>query len=160
VTQAEPHEERRWLQRLVGDWTYESEASPAPGEPPASDAGTERVRALGGAWVLCEGRSDAPGGGLGTTLMTLGYDPGKRRVVGTFVASTMPQLWIYEGGLDPEAVLTLETEGPSLTREGETGRYRDTIAFRGDDHRVHTSRFLGDHGEWQAFMTTTYRRTT
>lgn len=148
-----------WLGRLAGEWTYASEAAAAPGEPPATDAGTERVRPLGGGWLVCEGRSDAPDGGLGATLMTLGYDPTKRRVVGTFVAASIPHLWVYDGELEPAAdVLTLETEGPGLTGDGETSRYRDTIAFRGDGRRVHTSHVLGADGRWLAFMTTEYQR--
>ena len=45
---------------------------------------------------------------VGTTLMTLGYDPRKKRFVGTFVGSMMTNLWIYDGELDKdERVLTL-----------------------------------------------------
>lgn len=47
-----------------------------------------------------------------TTIMTIGYDPHRQRFVGTFVASMMTHLWMYEGALDDgERVLTLETEG-------------------------------------------------
>ncbi len=155
----EPQEEHRWLERLVGEWTYESEAEAAPGEPPLKDTGTESVRSLGGVWVVCEGRGELPGGGTQTTLMTLGYDPAKQRYVGTFVGSMMPQMWIYEGEMDPASgVLALDSEGPSYTTEGETARYRDRIELRSDDHRVMTSSYLGDDGEWHEFMTSHYRR--
>ena len=83
----EPQKEHQWLQKLVGEWTYESECSMEPGKPPERFAGSERVRSLGGLWVLCEGSSEMPGGGMATTLMTLGYDPQKRQYVGSFVAS-------------------------------------------------------------------------
>ena len=149
----------RWLEQLAGEWSYRTETTMAPGEPPSVDTGGEHVRAIGGGWIVAEGRSDEPGGGLGTTILTLGFDPAKGRVVGTVVSSAMPVLWIYDGALDPAAnALTLDTEGPSLVREGETGRYRDTIELRGDGERVLTSRFLDDDGAWRAFMTTRYRR--
>ena len=58
---AEPRKEHHWLERLVGEWTYESEAPMAPGQPPVKHTGTESVRSLGGVWVLCEGRGEKAG---------------------------------------------------------------------------------------------------
>ena len=158
TSHAGPEHERRWLEGLVGEWRYESEAG-APGQPTTRDTGTERVRVLGGGWVACEGQGDAAEGGLGSTLMTLAFDPERGRVVGAVVATMMTFLWVYDGTLGADGVLTLETEGPSLVREGEMGRYRDTIAFDGPDRRVQTSSFLDGHGRWQRFMTTEYERT-
>ena len=118
------------------------------------------MRSLGGLWVLCEGRGEMPGGGAATTIMTLGYDPVKKRFVGTFIASMMTHLWLYEGELDPAGnVLTLDTEGPSFTAEGKMAKYKDVIELKSDDHRVLTSSFLGDDGKWHEFMTANYRRT-
>src|SRR5437867_1016220 len=109
---AELQEEHQWLQKFVGEWTYETEATMAPGKPPEKCSGSESVRSLGGLWVLCEGRGEMPGGGAATTIMTLGYDPAKKRFVGTFIGSMMTHLWIYEGELDPAGkVLTLNTAG-------------------------------------------------
>jgi hypothetical protein len=159
---AEPQKEHQWLDRMVGEWTYESEAPMEPGKPPSKYTGTESVRSLGGVWVLCEGRgmgSEEPGGEPGTTIMTLGYDPTKGRYVGTFIGSMMTYLWVYEGELDAEGkVLTLDAEGPSFTAEGKMAKYKDRIEFKSDDHRVLTSAFLGDDGEWHHFMTAHYRR--
>ncbi len=44
----EPQKEHQWLQKLVGEWAYESECSMEPGKPPERFAGSERVRSLGG----------------------------------------------------------------------------------------------------------------
>jgi Protein of unknown function (DUF1579) len=130
-----------------------------PGKPPEKFTGAETVRSLGGVWVLCEGRGEMPGGGMGTTLMTLGYDPQKKHFVGTFVGSMMANLWIYDGSLDAaEKVLTLDSEGPSFTAEGMMAKYRDAIEFISDDRRVLTSNYLGDDGKWHEFMTANYRR--
>ncbi|HEU0051856.1 MAG TPA: DUF1579 domain-containing protein [Longimicrobium sp.] len=156
----ELRDEHRWLERLVGEWTYTGEASHEPGAPPEHYEGTERTRSLGGAWVVSEGRGGAPDGEVGTTLMTLGYDPEKGEVVGTFVGSMMTMMWIYENGkIDFERnVLTLEAEGPSFFAEGATALYRDAIELRGDDERVMTSSVQADDGSWLTFMTATYRR--
>ncbi|HEY0015824.1 MAG TPA: DUF1579 domain-containing protein [Longimicrobium sp.] len=153
-------DQHRWLGRLEGEWTWEMEAQAAePGQPPVTDSGTESVRSLEGVWMMMESRGGMPEGGSATSVMTLGYDPGRQRFVGTFVGSMMTNLWIYEGRLDAAGrVLTLDTEGPSYTEEGKTAKYRDTLEFLSDDHRVQTSRFQAGDGQWRQFMTTHYRR--
>jgi hypothetical protein len=92
-------------------------------------------------------------------MMTLGYDPQKKRFVGTWVGSMMTYLWVYDGELDAaESVLTLNAEGPSMATEGKIEKYKDVIEFKNDNHRVLTSHMLGDDGEWHGFMTANYRR--
>lgn len=155
----EPQKEHQWLQKLVGEWTSEMDATMEPGKPPEKFKGTESVRSLGGLWILAEGQGEMPGGGIATTIMTLGYDPQKKRYVGTFVGSMMTHLWVYDGALDEaERVLTLRAEGPSMAAEGKTAKYEDVIEFKSQDHRVLTSHMLGDDGKWYAFMTAHYRR--
>jgi hypothetical protein len=155
----EPQKEHQWLQKLVGEWTYEGEATMEPGKPPEKCTGTESVRSMGGVWVLCEGRGEMPGGGTATTLMTLGFDPLKKGYVGTFIGSMMTYLWVYDGSMDAaEKVLTLEVDGPSMAGDGKVVKYRDGIELKSDDHRVLTSRMLGDDGQWHLFMTAHYRR--
>jgi hypothetical protein len=159
AVQAEPQKEHQWLQQLVGEWTFESDCSMGPDQPPSKFNGTETVRSLGGLWVLCEGRGEMPGGGIGTTLMTLGYDPLRKRYVGTFVGSMMTHLWVYDGQLDAAGkVLTLDTEGPSFTGDGKMVKYQDIIEFKSNDHRVLSSQTLGDDGKWHGFNTANYRR--
>lgn len=156
-----PQKEHRWLERLVGDWTSETEVPTEPGKAAQILVGRERVRSLGGLWVVADGEGQMPGGGAMTTVMALGYDPSRKRFVGTFVGSMMTHLWLYEGALDAgERILTLETEGPSMAGDGTMSRYRDTIELDGGDRRVFTSRVQRDDGTWHAFMTAVYRRTT
>jgi hypothetical protein len=155
----EPREEHRWLQRMVGDWTWESEPMEVPDQPAAVHTGTERVRSIGGLFVVAEGTAQGPDGTSATTIMTLGYDPAKRRYVGSFIGAMMYELWRYEGTVDAGGTtLVLDTEGPSFTEEGKTATYIDRIAFRGDDHRVLTSDVQGADGTWTRFMTAHYRR--
>jgi hypothetical protein len=154
-------EEHRWLERLVGDWSFEAGRLAEPGTAAARQTGTEHVRSLGGVWIVCEARSDTAAGGTEASLMTLGYDPVRARYVGTFVASMMTKLWIYDGAMDSSGnVLTLETEGPSFAIEGATARYRDTIELTTPDHRVMTSSYADAEGRYHRFLTMQYRRTT
>ncbi|WP_315791503.1 DUF1579 domain-containing protein [Fischerella sp. JS2] len=155
----EPQNEHNWLQKLVGEWTYETEATMEPDNPPEKFGGIESVRSLGELWVLAEGQSEMPGCGSATTMMTLGYDPQKKRYVGTWIGSMMTYLWVYDGEMDAEQrVLTLNAEGPDMTAEGKMAKYKDVIEFKSDDHRVLTSHVLGDDGQWHKFMTANYRR--
>lgn len=155
----EPQKEHRWLQQLIGEWTYETEASMGPDQPLAKSTGTETVRSLDGLWLLAEGQGEMPGGGVATTLMTLGYDPQKQRFVGTWVGSMMTYLWVYDGELDAaEKLLTLSSEGPSMADDGKMARYRDVIEFKSADHRLLTSHLLGEDGQWHSFMTAHYHR--
>ncbi|MBW4661226.1 MAG: DUF1579 domain-containing protein [Drouetiella hepatica Uher 2000/2452] len=155
----QPQKEHQWLQKLVGEWTYETEALMEPDQSPVISTGTETVRSLGGFWILAEGEGEMPGCGLATTLMTLGYDPQKQRYVGTWVGSMMTYLWQYDGELDAgETVLTLNSEGPVMTGEEKIGKYKDVIEVKSDNHRVLTSHMLRDDGQWQHFMTAHYWR--
>ena len=155
----EPQKEHQWLQQFVGEWTYENEATMAPGQPPMKSTGTESVRSLGGLWVAGEGRWEMPDGGMATTVITLGYDPAKKRFVGTFIGSMMTHLWLYEGELDAaEKVLSLDAEGPSFSGDGKMAKYRDVIELKSATHRVLSSYLLGEDGKWIPFMTAHYRR--
>jgi hypothetical protein len=156
---AEAQKEHQWLQKLVGEWTYESEMSMGPDQPLTKYTGTETVRSLGGIWVLAEGQGEMPGGGTSTTLVTLGYDPQKKRYVGTWIGTMMTSLWVYDGELDAsERVLTLSSEGPSMHGDGKTAQYKDVIEFKSDDHRTLTPHMVAEDGTWQPLMTVSYRR--
>ncbi len=154
--------EHRWLQKLVGEWATEAECDMGPGQPAGTTRGLERVRSLGDAWVLCEGEGEMPGGGAATMLMTLGYDPQKKRFVGTWIGSMMTHLWVYDGELDAAGrVLTLSATGPKMSpdaKPGDTAKYRDVIEVKSENERTLTSHMQGDDGKWQKIMTATYRR--
>jgi hypothetical protein len=162
-----PQDEHQWLQKLVGEWSYEVEVMADPDQVPdqspeqalEKSTGTESVRTLGGFWILAEGQGEMPGCGTATTLMTIGYDPQKQRYIGTWVGSMMSFLWIYDGELDTAGKsLTLNSEGPAMTGEGKMAKYKDVIEFTSDDQRVMTSHLLGDDGQWHKFMTVNSRR--
>jgi hypothetical protein len=154
--------EHHWLQKLVGEWKFHSECPTAPGEPPCTSEGTDSVRSIGGAWILAEGRGPMPGGGDANWILTLGFDPQKKRFVGTWIGSMMTHLWVYDGELNAAGTtLTLNAQGPKMTAEGlgeGTANYREVIEFKGDDHRTFTSFVQGDDGKWMQIMHAEYRR--
>lgn len=157
---ASPQKEHAWLQKLIGNWTSESECIGEPGQPSTKSRGTETVKTLGELWIVGEGQGEMPGGGTAKTMITLGFDPKRNRFVGTWVGSMMTFLWHYEGELDASGrVLTLNSEGPSFTDPAKQAKYQDIIEIKSDDYRTLSSRFLGEDGKWTHFMTAHYRRT-
>ena len=156
---AEPTREHRWLERMVGEWTFEGECMMGPDQPPMKSGGHSAIRSLGGLWLLNEGSGEMPGGGMMSSILTLGYDPAKGKFVGTFIASMMTHLWLYEGSLDAAGkVLTLDAEGPNMMGDGGMAKYQDIVTLENDDHWILSSQMLGPDGQWHKFMTAHYRR--
>lgn len=153
-----PQKEHEWLMRLVGDWTFEGEGISDPGQPPHKIGGSETARSIGGMWLQIEGH--VPGGSEGpdmTSQITLGYDPAKGRFVGSFIASVMNMMWLYEGQLDADGkVLTLDARGPTMT--GGWTDYQDIFTQVDADHWRLTSRIKGEDGSWTQFMSSDHRR--
>lgn len=156
---AEPQAEHAWLQKFVGEWVYEHRASMQPGEPEQTFRGTERVRSLGGLWVVGESEGEMPGGGEARMIITVGYDPAKGCYVGSWVGSMMANMWVYRGELDESRrVLSLHSEGPSFADPTKTSQYKDVVEFVSDDHRTLTGYVQLESGEWQVMMSADYRR--
>lgn len=156
----QPNAEHEWLQRLIGDWTYDGECATGPDKPVETfEGGVQTYRPIGGLWVIGEGRGKTPGGTDAVTMITLGFDAHSKRFVGTWIGSMMTKLWVYDGWLDADRkVLTLESEGPSMKGNGLVTNYRDVIEIKSDDHHTLTGHVLGEDRQWSQFMTTNYRR--
>jgi hypothetical protein len=93
------------------------------------------------------------------SIITLGYDPAKGKFVGTFIASMMTHLWLYEGSLDASGkVLTLDAEGPSMAGDDGMAKYQDIVTVENDNHWTLSSQMQGPDGQWVKFMTAHYRR--
>jgi hypothetical protein len=119
--------------------------------------GTLKFRPIGKIWIVGDGDGDM-GGEPATTQITLGFNPDTGRFVGTWIGSMMTHLWVYDGELDATGnVLTLNSEGPSMTGDGSTGRYQDVIAFEGDNRHTLSGKALTDNG-WHQFMQIVYTR--
>ena len=154
----EPVKEHEWLGRLVGEWESSFEATTGPGQEPMRGKGSERVRKIGRFWVVAEGKADVMGMPM-ESLLTLGYDAGRKRYVATWVDSMQNHMWKYEGTVDEAGkVLTLETEGPNPMLGGKVTRFRETMELKGKDERVFTSSMMGPDGKWVRFMTVNYKR--
>lgn len=155
----EPQVEHNWLENLVGKWNMEAEMDMGPDKPQDHSRGVEYVRQLGDVWVICEGEWENPGGGVGRSMMTLGFDTNQKSFVGSFVGSMMTHLWTYDRGSldDAGRVLTLNSTGPNFSGQGMS-QYQDIIEIVDVDHRVLRSQVLDENEVWQHFMTANYTR--
>lgn len=151
---AEPLPEHQWLQRLVGEWTYET-ADPA--QPGVNWTGTESVRSVGEFWVVAEGCGEMAGFPA-TTIMSLGFDP-EKQLVGTWINSLLANFWVYHGELSADGkTLTLATEGPDMFVDGKLGLYHHVIEFQNDEERTLSARILREDGTWHEITITRYLR--
>jgi len=152
-------QEHAWLQKMIGEWKGEGEASMGPGQPPMKWTVDETVRGIGDVWVQGESTGTMPDGSPSVMIITLGYNPDTRRFTGTFIGSMMTHLWIYDGELDASGkVLTLSAEGPSMAGDGKMIQYQDIVEVIDDDHRTLSSQMQMPDGSWYKFMTSNYRR--
>jgi len=145
---------------MVGSWTFRHEWLMEPGGEPGSSTGTEVVRSFGDLWVVGEGEGECEGTTM-RSMISLGYDPkaggGEGRYVGSFIASVMGGVWVYEGTREGD-VLTLNTEGPDLAVPDKVTRYRDVVELKADGSREMSSHAEMEDGSWFSFMRGVYRR--
>lgn len=153
----QPTKEHEWLKQFAGEWDVETEAFMEPGQPPMKMKGTESARMLGGFWIVGENKGEFMGAPF-TGIMTFGYDPEKKKYIGTWVDSNTSTLWQYLGTANASGkILTLETEG-FCPLEGKVCQFKNTFEFKSKDHRVLTGTKLGKDGKWTTAMTVTARR--
>lgn len=153
-----PDKEHEFLTKFVGEWVTEAEGSPGPGQPPMKCKGTMSARMLGKFWMVAESKMDAFGAPM-QAVQTIGYDPRKKKYIGTWVDSMMNHMWRYEGTVDAAGTtLTVEAEGPNFVAQGKATKFRDAYEFKSPDHIVATSSMLGEDGKWTTFMSGHMRR--
>lgn len=134
-----------FLDRLVGDWTYEGHSLPDDGE---RQTGTETVIRRE-RWIVIESDDHA--------RFQLAFDPDASRVVGDFISWKWPNLWTYDGAASGDR-MALSSRGPDMdTGEGLTD-YEDVWEIVSPDERTTTGRIKGKDGQWRDFNVTRYRR--
>ena len=153
-----PSKEHQWLKQFVGQWKSNAEGLAGPDQPPIKCEGTMNYRMLGELWLVSDFKAEV----MGTTtnaVQTIGYDPAKKKYVGTWIDSMNNTMWQYAGSVDESGkILTLEAEGPNFMAEGKLTKFKDTYEFKSPDHIVAASSMLGEDGKWVTFMTGNMRR--
>jgi hypothetical protein len=94
-----PEPEHAVLKEDIGRWKAEMKVWMAPDAPPEMTTGTETNRLLGGLWLISDFRAEFAGEpyqGHGIN----GYDPVKKKYVGTWVDSMSKTMISMEGDYD------------------------------------------------------------
>lgn len=153
-----PAKEHEWLKALEGEWATDGECVTEPGKPQMKMKGTASGKSLGGFWTVLENRGETFGSPF-IGILTLGFDPAKKKYAGTWVDSMGSHQWRYEGAVDASGrMLTLDTEGP-CPKTGKTEKFQEKIEVKGKDSWIFTSS-MNEGGKWTQFMRIVYSRKT
>ena len=154
----QPTDEHKWLEQFAGNWATTAKSEEAPGVPAMTCEGTIKSRMLGGFFVVNEMKNKDDGKEI-EAIQTIGYDPQKKKYIGTYVDSMMSHMWIYEGTVDETGkILTLEAEGPNMMEPGKTAMFRDIYEFKSKDEIVATAQYQDAEGNWVTMMKGTSKR--
>jgi hypothetical protein len=130
----QPTAEHRKLGTQVGSWEAIMKYTGADGSPTRSAGISVRKKPLGGFWLLDNFQANLMGQkflGHGTT----GYDPSKKKYVGTWIDSMTPTLMVLEGNFDKTGkVLTMTGIAPGM--DGKLGKHRLVTTFKDANKHV------------------------
>lgn len=153
-----PAPEHKLLQTLLGSWTCEMVCKGPDGADAPPVTGRAVARAIGPVWIVME-MSGGEANDQWSSLLTLGFDPDKGRFVGTFIASMMTWLWVYDGQLDAGTnTIQLDTQGPRFDGQPGQQAYVDHYQIVDRDTWILRSFTRTTDGLSAPFMTATYRR--
>ncbi len=123
------------LRRKEGTWDVRCTYFMGGDASPIEVDGTETGQMLGDLWCNSRFQADM----LGTPLSgngSIGYDPVKKRYVGTWKDSATPFLYTFEGDFDSEGkVLEMSGENYDPVR-GCPATYRSRVEFISDDEHL------------------------
>ena len=120
----------------VGDWDAELKTWQAgPDAEPTVEKGTETVKVMGDLWTISDFKGQFSGmdfSGHGFT----GYDPLKKKFVGTWVDTMSLAPMILEGTYDAaKKTLMMTSEGVNPATK-EAYKLRETLTWKDKDHRT------------------------
>ncbi len=156
---AEPTDEHKILARDAGTWdgTIKSYMGGPDAEPMVSKGTEVNTVLTGGLWVLSKFEGDF-GGMKFEGRGQFGYDPNKKKYVGTWIDSLSPNLSVLEGTYDSKTK-TMTFLGEGTSAEGIKYTQKMVTTTKDDDNRVFTLYMkVGDSKDEVKFMEITYQK--
>jgi len=150
-----PVAQHAFLKQFAGEWECETECF-MPGGPAQKSKGSMTGTMVGDLWAILAVKGDMMGmpyHGQGT----FGYDPEKKKYIGTWVDSMQNHIWKYEGKVEGNKLI-LDSEGPCPSAPGKMMKARDTWEFKSKDQLVLTGEMEGDDGKMTKGMVATCNR--
>lgn len=153
-----PTAEHKLLQDEVGTWNAKMKLFPTPGAEPTVTDATETIElGPGGLWILSKFEGEIMGmpfTGHGVT----GYDPVKKKYVGTWVDGMSPSLMITEGEYDPATKTTTSFAEGRDPASGATIKYKQISRTIDENTRTFEMLQPGEGGEFVKMMEIEYTR--
>jgi hypothetical protein len=149
-----PGPEHEVLKKSVGTWDATVEMCDPTGAPVSTSKGVEtNALSLGGLWLVSDFRGEMMGQpfqGHGVS----GYDPVKKKYVGTWVDSMSVGLATMEGTWDPKTnTMTEWMEGPDPS--GKVSKMKAVSEWKDDSTRVFS---MYEEGKDKPSMRITYKK--
>jgi hypothetical protein len=148
------------IKDMEGTWDFTMKFKMAPDAPEQEAKGVETVTSVGGFWMTFDIRvpnmmMNLPWHGHGM----LGYDPEKKKYVGTFINSFSAFMNMGEGTMDAAGkTLTMTWEGKSEHHGGKTEKMREVFEKIDKDNAKMTMYGPGPDGKEMTHFTATYKR--
>jgi hypothetical protein len=148
--------EHELLKGDVGVWDATVEAMTAPGQPMATSKGVETNTLVGGVWLITDFKSEmmgAPFEGHGVT----GWDPAKKKYVGTWVDTMAPGIGHGESTYDA-ATKTVTGTMEGMDASGAVQKSKSKVVYSDPDTRVFTISAPGPDGKDMTVLKISYKR--
>ncbi|MFT4840219.1 MAG: hypothetical protein ACI8UD_003113 [Planctomycetota bacterium] len=152
----QPTAEHQKLAEFAGVWDVTIDFVGEDNKPVKSKGTCVRKQPMGGFWLVDKFQAQMMGqsfSGLGTT----GYDPVKKKYVGTWIDSMTPSIMVTEGGFDKTGkILTMSGMAPGFDGKPVMNRTVTTIK----DRNTHLFQMFapGPDGKELTMLTITYNR--
>ncbi len=152
-----PGPEHAKLKEMAGAWTAVVKCTFEPGKPAQESKGESTGKLdVGGFFLITEFKATIlgmPFHGRGIT----GYDPFKKKYVGTWIDSMSPGIFRSEGSFDKSGkILTEMMEGPN--EKGKTMKMRIVTEMKDADHMLFQMYAQGENGKENLMMEIAYTR--
>lgn len=157
--QMSPTPEHSHLESEVGVWDAEVQMWYTPDAEPVASKAVETNKMLGKLWLLSTFEGDF-GGMKFTGHMQLGYDPTKKKYVGTWIDTMSPYLQTMEGTWDDKTnTSTMLATGVDLST-GKPSTSKMVTRYESDDVKIFQMLMPveGKEGEWWKMMEVKYTR--
>jgi len=156
---ATPTTEHKNMAREAGVWDASLQMWMAPDAPPMPSKGVETNKMMGDFWMVSDFQSEM-GGMKFIGRGQHGYDPVKKKYVGTWIDSMSPYLSTLEGDYDAEThTLTLMATGRNMMT-GEVEKSKMVSKFIDENTKVFEI-FMpveGEEGKWWKSLQIDYKR--
>ena len=154
-----PTDQHKELKTEVGTWDAEVSMWPSPDAEPMKSKAVETNEMFGDFWLASKFEGDF-GGMKFQGHMMLGYDPAKKKYIGTWTDTMSPYLTTMEGDYD-EATHTSTMIGTGTHWEtGKPEKSKMVTVYESDDAKTFTM-YMADpkaEGEWIKHMEIKYKR--